>query len=119
MSETRYLTRRDAAAACGCHVDTIRRAEAANRLPNRRARADGTIEIPVADLVGAGLLDPLAAGDGLPELVTRSRSERDLLDARQQVAVRDVTINELRVQLEVARDEIAFLRRLVDPRRVA
>ena len=41
----------------------------------------------MSDLVAAGLLDPVAAGDGLPELVTRTRTERDLLEARQQVAL--------------------------------
>lgn len=78
--ETRYLTRREASAACACHVDTIRRAEVASRLSSKRTRADGTLEIPVADLAGAGLLDPLAAGEGLPELVTRTRAQRDLLE---------------------------------------
>lgn len=117
MSETRFLTRKEAAAACGCHVDTIRRAEAAGRVPNRRTRLDGTIEIPTSDLVAAGLLDPLAAGAALPELVSRTRGERDLLDTRQQVAVSTSTIDLLRAQLERAYEEVAFLRSVLAPQR--
>ncbi len=119
MSENRYLTRREAAAASGCHPDTIRRAEAAGRLPNRRTRSDGSIEIPVSDLVAAGLLDPVAAGDGLPELVARTRTERDLLEARQQVALEQARVAGLDTLLDRAHEEITFLRSLVRQQKAA
>jgi hypothetical protein len=58
----KYLTRRDAAAVCGCSVDTLRHDEREGRLPNARKREDGTKEYAVADLLAIGRLDALAAG---------------------------------------------------------
>ena len=45
--------------------------------------------------LAAGLLDPVAAAGDLPELVTRTRTERDLIEARQQVALRDAKIADI------------------------
>jgi len=119
MSDNRYLTGKEAAALCGCHPDTIRRAETAGKLPNRRTRPGGSVEIPVPDLVAAGLLDPLAAGGTLPALVTRTRTERDLIESRQLVALRDAKIDSLVSQLDRALEDITFLRRLVSQQSAA
>lgn len=119
MSEHAYLNRKEAAAACGCHVDTIRRAEASGKLPNCRRRDDGTVEIPVADLVAAGLLDPLAAAGPIEEVATRSRTERDLAATRQELAVSRAEVAALVQRLARAEDEVAFLRRLLTKAQVA
>jgi len=113
MSDNRYLTRREAAAACGCHPDTIRRAEARDQLPNKRTRPGGSVEIPVSDLVAAGLLAPVAPGDPLPELITRTRNERDLIETRQLVALERARVAALDTLLDRAHEEITFLRQLV------
>jgi hypothetical protein len=111
MSEPRYLTRREAAAVCGRHIDTIRRAER-DGLASRK-RPDGTIEIAVADLVEFGLLDPLVDTTDIAGAVAQSRVERERDEALQALAV-ELTRNEL-LEARVAdlRDETAFLRGLV------
>ncbi|MFP3907301.1 MAG: hypothetical protein ACLFRV_06940 [Acidimicrobiales bacterium] len=73
--------------SAGCHVDSIRRAEKKDLLPNTRQRSDGTTEVAVADLVAAGMLDPLAAHADVTEVAARSRTERDLTAVRQELAV--------------------------------
>lgn len=82
-----WVTQQEAAALCGLSYDTIRRRRRNGRLPRSRERADGSVELPVADLVAAGLLDPTAAGADVGEIATRSRAERDLTAARQDLAV--------------------------------
>jgi hypothetical protein len=63
-----YVTQEDAAALCGRSYDTIRRYRRQNRLPNSRSRADGVIEVAVADLVAVGLLDPLVGRHESPKV---------------------------------------------------
>lgn len=58
MSEATYLTKKDAAAACGCSEATIQRYRRNGKFPNARTGSSGALEVPVADLVAAGLLDP-------------------------------------------------------------
>jgi transposase len=76
MTEAKYLTREEAAAVTGCSIDTLRRDQRMNKFPNVRTRRDGVVEIPVADLVAAGRLDPLAVDTPLAEIATKSRVER-------------------------------------------
>lgn len=113
MSESTYVTRNEAAALCGCNYDTIRRAEKKGRLPNTRQRADGTTEIAVADLVAAGMLDPLAARADVTELAGRSRAERDLTAVRQELVVANTQLAGLTDRLTRQDEEIAFLRSLL------
>lgn len=113
MADPGYLTKKDAAAACGCSEATIQRYKRDGKLPNTRRGAAGVLEVPVADLVAAGLLDPLAATSDLPEVAWRSRTERDLVTARQDLAVTRAELEACRRQLTVAHDEIAFLRSLL------
>jgi hypothetical protein len=107
------MSRKQAAALCGCHVDSIRRAEKADRLPNTRRDAEGTTQIAVADLVAAGMLDPLAATADVAEIAGRSRAERDLVAARQELAVATARIEALTDRLARNDDEIAFLRTML------
>lgn len=113
MSETVYLTKKDAAAACGCSEATIQRYHREGRLPNARYGASGKLEVPVPDLVAAGLLDPLAATSDVIEIAGRSRTERDLVTARQDLAVARAEVEACQRQLAAAREDITFLRSLL------
>jgi hypothetical protein len=110
--DTTWLSRRDAAAACGCHVDTIRRYEKRGELPNKQVR-NGTVLIPVSDLVAAGLLDPLANDDRIEQVAHRSRTERELAAARQEIAVLTVRLDGARARAERAEADVAFFKQLV------
>jgi hypothetical protein len=66
MSSTeRFVTRREAAALCGCSYDSIRRRQAEGAYPHAEER-DGAWVIPVSDLVAAGDLDPTAPVEAPP-----------------------------------------------------
>jgi hypothetical protein len=116
MAETRYLTRQEAAQVCGLSVDTLRRDERAGKLPNSRARVDGVVEIATADLVACGRLDPLSATAPLHDIATKGRTERELADARQLLAVRDVQIDAFALRAQSADEEIAFPRSILRQR---
>ena len=113
MSEPRYLTQEEAAAACNKHKDTIRRYRYDGKLP-WDTRDDGVVLVAVADLVTAGLLDPLAADGPVEQVAQRSRAERDLLAARQDLAVAHTRLDALTERLARADEEIAFLRALLE-----
>lgn len=107
MTET-HLPKPEAAALCGVSEDTLRRDQRRGKLPNTEER-DGRTFYAIADLVAAGRLDPLRV-EAAPELAGRSRAERDLAQARTELAV-------LRAEVEAARtlqarsdEEITFLR---------
>lgn len=108
-----WVTQEEAAALCGKAYDTIRRYRREQKLPRSRKGAGGAVEVPVADLVAAGLLDPTAAGDNAAEVATRSRAERDLAAARQDLAVLTARLDAATERAERAEAEIAFLRSLV------
>lgn len=110
MSETRYLTREQAASACAVSEATIRRDDSLGKYPNRRVRADGVVEIPVSELVAAGRLDPLNVDAPLEEIAKKSKLEREVLDLRQELAVVTARFEGLRDRLRGANDEISFLR---------
>ena len=117
MTESAYLSQQDAAAVCNVSRDTIRRYRRDRKLPNSRTEG-GIVEVAVADLVAAGLLDPLAAGEA-PESAGRSRSVRDLVVARLELAVASARLEVLGERLEAAGAEIAFLRSLVQKTQAA
>jgi hypothetical protein len=116
MTETRYFTRQEAADVCGYSVDTLRRDERAGKLPNRRARGDGVVEIAIADLVACGRLDPFAATAPLHDMATKGRTERELADACQLLAVKDVQIEAFGLRAKSADEKIAFLRSVLRQR---
>lgn len=108
-----WVAQEEAAALCGCSYDTIRRYRRLKKLPRSRRRADGTVEVPVADLVAAGLLDPLRAGGDVDVLAARSRAERDLVVTRQELAVTTARLEAEAARAARAEGEVAFLRRLL------
>lgn len=88
MSESAYVTKVQAAALCGVSPATIQRHRREQKLPNsRRRQGDGALEVAVADLVAAGLLDPLAAKGDVADLIGRSDADRDLAAVRTELAV--------------------------------
>jgi len=109
-----WVTRKEAAALCAVHVDTIRRYVDDGRLPRSRKNAKGVVEVPVADLVAAGLLDPMASGDNVAEVATRSRAERDLIAARQELAVVTARFDAAVVRAERAEADVAWLRARIE-----
>jgi hypothetical protein len=113
VSDPTYLSKAEAAALTGKSEATIQRYRRDGKLPSSRYRPDGTLEVAVADLVSAGLLDPLAAAGGVEEIAGRTRSERDLLAARRDLAVAEARLDALAGRLDEAHDQIAFLRALL------
>ena len=110
MYEPTYLTQDEAAALCAKSRDTIRRHRRGGHLPNSRQRPDGTIEVSVSDLVAVGLLDPLLSTPDVTQIASRSRAERDLVSARQELAVAGSRHDALRDALRSADEQIEFLR---------
>jgi hypothetical protein len=104
------LTQRAAADLCSVHRDTIRRRRRQGELPNSRQRSDGTVEVAVADLVAAGLLDPLAAPDVVQQLPSGSRAALELTVARMELAVTAERLAQLTDRLARAEKEVLFLR---------
>ena len=113
MATPQYVTQHEAAELTGLSYDTIRGDRKKGKLPNSRSRADGTVEVSVADLVACGRLDPLAVGGDLGDTLGRSRLERDLVTARHELDVARTRLEHLQDQLTHQRDEIAHLRRTV------
>lgn len=105
-----YLTRREAAAACGVSFDTIRRRIKAGMPAEEQ---DGVIVVAVADLVAHGLLDPLAAGGDITGAVAKDRTERQLEEAQHALAVAGARVVWLEARLAEYQDETKFLRGLV------
>jgi hypothetical protein len=114
--EEQYLTREEAAEACGCHPDTIRRRQYANKLPGHRISANGCVEIPVSDLIACGLLDPLAATGNVVSAITRSRSERELDDTRTELAIATAQLASANERIDDLRRQIDFLQGLITDR---
>ena len=110
MYEPTYLTQDEAAALCAKSRDTIRRHRRDGHLPNSRQRPDGTIEVSVSDLVAVGLLDPLLSTPDVTQIASRSRAERDLVSARQELAVVGSRCDALREAMSSAVEQIEFLR---------
>jgi hypothetical protein len=113
QQEGKYLTRAEAAAVCGVHVDTLRRDERAGRLPATRQR-DGGIEYLVTDLVAAGRLDPVAAAADVNGTAHRAIVEQDLVEARRQLAVLNERLDAKRERVAALEAEVAYLRRMLD-----
>ena len=113
MHQSTFLTQEEAADACAKSYDTIRRYRRLGRLPNSRTRVDGTVEVAVADLVMAGLLDALASTSDVATVVARSRVERNLAASREECTVLRTRCEGLLERVERADGEIAFLRSML------
>lgn len=113
MADTTYLSKKEAAAACRCSEANIQRYRRDGKLPNARYGEGGVLEVAVADLVAAGLLDPLAAAGDVSDLGGRARIERDLVEARQELAVATARLDALTDRVARSDEEITFLRSLL------
>ncbi|HEX3946629.1 MAG TPA: hypothetical protein VHW47_02940 [Acidimicrobiales bacterium] len=119
MTERLYLSRREAAAACGKSEDTIRRYDRSGRFPGRHVTAGGVTVYPLADLVAAGLLDPAALFD--PSVTSEpaagrvggTSSDGELAAAHADLAVARARIADLTAWIDRQHGEIEFLRGLV------
>lgn len=103
-----WLTRRQVAELTGKNIDTLRRWQCNLKLATRQHLTTGEVMLSAAELCKHGLIDPAQAT--LPEQsIARSRAERDLADARRQLA-------QLEAITERLADEVAFLRSVVGPK---
>ena len=116
-TDQRYLTQNEACALCGCDYSTIKRHRVAGDFPGVRRRADpnGTYEIPLADLIGAGLWRPADGDDeDIAAAIGRTKAERRLEETRLALERANARIEALLAALEERRDEIAYLRRALE-----
>jgi hypothetical protein len=87
------LTLKQAAAACGVSLSTIRRRHERGEFPNAEKDVDGTWQIPVPDLLAAGLRvnapappDPSTANEGTDGRLAQALVELDRERERRQFA---------------------------------
>jgi hypothetical protein len=100
-----WLTRRQVAELKGVHVDTVRRWQNEFKLSTKEHPKTKEVMLSAAELCTQGLIDPTQAI--LPEqTIARSRTERELADARRQLA-------QLEAINERLADEVGFLRSLL------
>jgi hypothetical protein len=118
MSEPAFVTKAQSALLCDRSEATIQRYKRQGDLPNSRYAVDGTLEIAVADLVAAGLLDPLAAGERVDAAVARHSATRELAQLHQDLAVLQASFDGVSARLSDALDQISYRRSRV-PKAVA
>lgn len=119
MVQPKFLSRKEAAEACGCSEDTLRRDQRQGKLPRTRLGDDGVTRYAAADLVAVGRLvpEPPPANDASgPE---RRRPDGDLAAAQTELAVAQARLAELSSRIERDQEEIALLRSLLARDRVA
>src|SRR5688572_11257435 len=114
-SEQRYITQNEAAMLCGCDYTTIRRRRTSGHFPGARQRNDLTRawEIPLADLVAAGLWTPNGEED-VAAAIGRTNAERRLEDMRtdlERVRARNEALTTI---IEDHREQIVYLRKALD-----
>jgi predicted site-specific integrase-resolvase len=107
--EQQYLNRREAAAVCGVDADTLRRDQRNGRLPNTRQH-NGRTEYLITDLVAAGRLDPIAASGDVGGAAHRALVERDLDEARREIAVLSERLAGKCERIADLEAQVAFLR---------
>jgi hypothetical protein len=115
--DQRYVTQNEAAALCGCDYTTVRRRRERGQFPGARRRdaVTGTWEIPVDDLITAGLWRPAEGDEVEPEAALgRTRVERRLEETRLELERAQVRIEALTAALADRRDEVAYLRKALD-----
>lgn len=99
---TRYYTQAEAADLCGVSLDTIKRRRKAGSLPHTRQRpgdANGAWEIPLDDLVNAGLYELTPDGvDAADQTIREVRDDRELRDVRAEL-IRERAEREAQEQL--------------------
>lgn len=117
LADQQYLTQNEAATLCAVDYSTIKRHRQRGNFPNLRRRNDvnGTYEIPLADLITAGLWRPTEGDDeDVAAAIGRTRVERRLEEIRielEQVKARNEALTML---LNERREEIVYLRQALD-----
>jgi hypothetical protein len=102
------VTQRQAAELVGCSKDTIIRARLARRFP--RAQLDGhTWQLPVGDLITAGLYDPAAEEAGAPRPARDKSPAQPVSMELARAQARIAALEELVARQD---DELRFLRQL-------
>jgi len=112
VAHSNYVDQHEAADICGCSYDTIRRRRKTGGLPNARQRPgdpNKTWEIPVTDLLAAGLLK---VGDDV-EPAGEARSQVGSVRLTRELAVARAELVEVRRHADAQADEIRFLRELL------
>ena len=100
-----WLPRQTVAELTGKSVDTVRRWQRNLKLSTKLHPTTGEVMLSAAELCAHGLIDPAQAA--LPEQsIARSRTERDLVDARRR-------LEQLEVLNERLVDEVGFLRTML------
>jgi hypothetical protein len=115
--EQRYLTQAEAAALCGRDYTTIRRRRERGQFPGSRRRGDdtGAWEIPLAELIAAGLWRPAdGEANDVDTAMGRTKADRRLQDMRVDLERANVRVEALTAALADRRDEVAYLRRALD-----
>ena len=107
-----WLSRREVQQLFGGSYDRVRRADEEGRLPGRRNRGAGasltaTVEYPLAELIEAGLVDPLSRPAVTPPVEAGEPDMTELGYLRQQVA-------DLQVRLERRDAEFDRLARMLE-----
>ena len=116
MSAEQWMKQKEAAELCGCSYDTIRRYRKAGRLGECRQESPGDHSaewlIPLAGLVAAGLLDPVAAGSDPEAVLGRREAERLYEVARLELERTKAELGAARSALSARDEEIRFLRKV-------
>lgn len=116
MSAEQWLMQKEAAELCGRSYDTIRRYRKAGRLGECRQENPGDHSaewlVPVAGLVAAGLLDPVAAGSDPEAVLGRREAERLYEVARLELERTRAELESARALAAEREAEIRHLRKM-------
>ena len=116
MSAAQWVTQKGAAELCGCSYDTIRRRRKHGDFGECRQESPGEHSsewlIPLAGLVAAGLLDPVAAASD-PEAVLGRREAERLYEVARLELERTKAERDAALRLAAEREaEIKHLRKV-------
>lgn len=116
MSAEQWVTQREAAELCGCSYDTIRRRRKHKDFGECRQESPGEHSsewlIPLAGLVAAGLLDPVAAASDPEAVLGRREAERLYEVARLELERTKAELGAAKSALSARDEEIRFLRKV-------
>ena len=116
MSAAQWVTQKGAAELCGCSYDTIRRRRKHGDFGECRQESPGEHSsewlIPLAGLVAAGLLDPVAAASDPEAVLGRREAERLYEVARLELERTKAELGAAKSALSARDEEIRFLRKV-------
>lgn len=116
MSADQWMKQKEAAELCGCSYDTIRRRRKSGDFGECRQESPGDHSsewlIPLAGLVAAGLLDPVAAGSDPEAVLGRREAERLYEVARLELERTKAELEAARTLAAEREAEIKHLRKM-------